>query len=202
MRDVERATDDELARRLCIAVMWLREAWFAPWLEVDRGDLDLAEALRASADPSLADRLGDDQLARRLDELAGVVEQIAGWVTATDPASTTLEQWRVVQRPAIARVVDLYESACRRNADVLERCARLGFKCEPPGLLLTETVEEAITELYDGLAAAAGRLERRLRGRGVEVEDPARLLNWELAYSRSDDQRFEEAAARAWGRHG
>lgn len=78
-----------------------------------------------------------------------------------EKAGDAAAQWAATaHRRPLAHVVDLYElgqpqHTCARHRGI----CRAGRRSEQPGLLLSETAEDAITILYEGLQRIAGILE-------------------------------------------
>lgn len=68
--------------------------------------------------------------------------------------------------------------------------------------MYSETVEEALTILYEGLQRLAGILEDNARARGAALPPGGDLLGHELADALSEDDRLDEAHRRAWGHVG
>ncbi|HVM14915.1 MAG TPA: hypothetical protein VM287_11390 [Egibacteraceae bacterium] len=77
-----------------------------------------------------------------------------------------------------------------------------GWEVEQPGLLFSETAEDAMTILYEGLQRLAGILEDAARARGAALPPGRALLDREFRDARSDEGRFHEAHRRAWGSGG
>lgn len=95
--------------------------------------------------------------------------------------------------------MDLYELAASRNEHVRAILEGAGWETKPPGLLLSETTEDAITTLYEGLQRVAGILEEAARARGAALPPGGELLDREFGDALSDGDRFMEAYGRAWG---
>lgn len=148
-------------------------------------------------------RLGTPYLQKRLEEVTDLVREMARDLDACrGEAGDAAGRWAAAHRRPLAYVVDLYELAARRNAQVRAIVERAGGEAQPPGLLLSETAEEAITILYEGLQRLAGILEEAARARGAALPPGGALLEREFRDARSDDGRFHEAHRRAWGSGG
>lgn len=73
--------------------------------------------------------------------------------------------------------MDLYELAARRNAQVRAIVEGVGWEAQPPGLVLSETAEDAFAILYEGLQRLAGILEETARARGAALPPGGALLD-------------------------
>lgn len=200
--DIEDADPAQLVRMLEDALGWLKEEWFNPWLS-DEAHRDLALDLDVD-DRQQVQRLGTPYLEERLDEVTHLVREMAGELLDAPPteAKDAAAWWAAAYRRPLAYVVDLYELAARRNAQVRAIVEGAGWEVEQPGLLLSETAEDAMTILYEGLQRLAGILEEAARARGANLPPGGALLDREFRDARSDDGRFNEAHRRAWGSAG
>lgn len=198
---IEDADPAQLVLMLEAAVRWLQEEWFEPWLtdELHRdlvGDLDVDDRRQVQ-------HLGTPYLQERLEQVAGLVrEMTSGLEACRGKAGDAAARWAAAHRRPLAHVVDLYELAARRNAQVRAIVERAGWEAQPPGLVLSETAEEAFAILYEGLQRLAGILEEAARARGAALPPGSALLDREFRDARSDDGRFHEAHRRAWGSGG
>lgn len=198
---IEDADPRQLGRLLEDALRWLNEEWFSPWL-ADRAPADLAADLDVDARVQLQ-RLGTPYLKKRLDEVAKLVRDMTRDLDARlEHPGEAAARWEAAHRRPLSYVVDLYELAASRNAQVRAILERAGWETQAPGLVLSETAEDAMTILYEGLQRLAGLIEDAARGRGAALPAGTDLLGQELTDALADDQRFTEAQRRAWGSGG
>ena len=195
---IEDADPAQLVRLLEAALRWLQEEWFEPWL-TDEAHRDLVGDLDVD-DRRQVQHLGTPYLQERLEEVTDLVREMARDLVAfRGEPGDAVARWAAAHRRPLAYVVDLYELAARRNAQVRAIVERAGWEAQPPGLLLSETAEDAFTILYEGLQRLAGILEEAARARGAALPPGRGLLDQEFRDARSDDGRFHEAHRRAWG---
>jgi hypothetical protein len=141
-------------------------------------------------------RLGTPYLKKRLDEVAKLVRDMTRDLDARlEHPGEAAARWAAAYRRPLSYVVDLYELAASRNAQVRAILERAGWETQAPGLVMTETAEEAMTILYEGLQRLVGLLEDAARGRGAALPAGTDLLGQELTDTLADDRRFTEAAA-------
>lgn len=194
---IEHAGPDGLVGLLYSAVRWLHEEWFDPWLDDPRVAMD---EVGCDVDGGPLHHLGTLYLGECLDDLAEMVDDVAhGLASPVSDAQDAAAQWAAIHRRGLALVVDLYELAAARNADLRRMLEQEGCEVAPPGLLLSETTEDAITILYEGLQRAAGLLETAARTRRVCLPPAGELLEREFADALSDGDRFMDAYRRGWG---
>lgn len=199
---IEDADPAQLVRLLEDALRWLKEEWFEPWLS-DEAHRDLALDLDVGEREQLQ-RLGTPYLEERLEEITDLVREMTRELLDATPteAEDAAARWAAAHRRPLAYIVDLYELAASRNAQVRAIVGRAGWETEPPGLLLSETAEQAIAILYEGLERLAGILEDNARARGAALPRGGELLDRELGDALSDDDRLADAHRRAWGHVG
>jgi hypothetical protein len=198
---IEDADPRQLGRLLEDALRWLNEEWFSVWLDDVAAD-DLAADLDVDARRQLQ-RLGTPYLKERLDEVAKLVRDMTRDLDAClEHPGEAAARWAAAHRRPLSYVVDLYELAASRNGHVRVILERAGWETPAPGLVLSETAEEAMTILYEGLQQLAGILEDAARGQGAALPAGVDLLGHELTDALTDDQRSTEAQRRAWGSGG
>lgn len=198
---IEDANPEQLGRLLEDALRWLNEEWFSAWLDDEAAD-DTAADLDVDERRQLQ-RLGTPYLKKRLDEVAKLVRDMTRDLDARlEHPGEAAARWAAAYRRPLSYVVDLYELAASRNAQVRAILERAGWETPAPGHVLSETAEEAMTILYEGLQRLAGILEDSARGRGAALPAGTDLLGQELTDALTDDQRFTDAQRRAWGSGG